>query len=134
MTAPLHMPKKCSSCSAEIFWAQLPSGRSMPVDAEPTPDGNVVLLHTPEGSIKARVLKKGERPTPGAPLRSSHFSTCPNAKQHRKAKPQPRAAELDCDPDWTPKCESCGASPVMPATGMCGPCTTGEADTMGGDW
>lgn len=28
-------------------------------------------------------------------------------------------------------CEVCGGGPVWPSTGMCGPCTTGEADTAG---
>jgi len=37
-------------------------------------------------------------------------------------------------PDWESKCESCGASPILPLTGICGPCTFGEADTVGGDW
>lgn len=37
-------------------------------------------------------------------------------------------------PDWSKTCESCGATPVVPATGMCGPCTFGEADTAGGNW
>ncbi len=40
----------------------------------------------------------------------------------------------ELQPDWSRKCEVCGASPVLPATGMCGPCTFGEADTAGGDW
>lgn len=37
-------------------------------------------------------------------------------------------------PDWSGQCENCGASPIVPATGMCGPCTFGEADTAGGNW
>lgn len=37
-------------------------------------------------------------------------------------------------PDWSGKCEVCGASPVVVETGMCGPCTFGEADTAGGNW
>lgn len=36
--------------------------------------------------------------------------------------------------DWTKKCEVCGATPVVKATGLCGPCTFGEADTAGGNW
>jgi hypothetical protein len=40
----------------------------------------------------------------------------------------------DCAPDWTKKCETCGATPVLPVTGMCGPCTLGEAATAGGCW
>lgn len=38
------------------------------------------------------------------------------------------------EPDWTGKCENCGASPIVPATGMCGPCTFGDADTVDGNW
>ena len=41
----------------------------------------------------------------------------------------------DCTaPDWTRSCEVCGEKPVHPLTGMCGPCTTGEAATAGGNW
>ena len=40
----------------------------------------------------------------------------------------------DTAPDWTRQCEVCGASPVVPMTGMCGPCTFGEADNAGGNW
>lgn len=51
-----------------------------------------------------------------------------------KAKPAP-FANLDAfRPDDTRKCEVCDASPVVNATGLCGPCTWGEADTIGGAW
>lgn len=30
-------------------------------------------------------------------------------------------------PDYTRKCENCGASPVVSLTGLCGPCTFGES-------
>lgn len=49
----------------------------------------------------------------------------------------PKARELkkrEQEPDWSKKCEVCGQSPIVPATGMCGPCTFGEADTAGGNW
>jgi hypothetical protein len=36
--------------------------------------------------------------------------------------------------DWDRKCEVCGASPVVNATGLCGPCTFGEANTANGNW
>ena len=38
------------------------------------------------------------------------------------------------EPDWDHECEVCGATPVVPLTGMCGPCTFGEADTAFGNW
>lgn len=37
-------------------------------------------------------------------------------------------------PDWSSKCDVCGASPVVPQTGMCGQCSFGESDTANGDW
>lgn len=40
----------------------------------------------------------------------------------------------DTQPDWDSECDNCGASPVVPVTGMCGPCTFGEADTINGNW
>ena len=36
-------------------------------------------------------------------------------------------------PDYTKKCQ-CGATPIVPLTGLCGPCTFGEAETAGGNW
>jgi hypothetical protein len=45
----------------------------------------------------------------------------------------PRGKEA-FEPDWTKPCLNCGAKPIVPATGLCGPCTFGEADTSGGNW
>lgn len=42
----------------------------------------------------------------------------------------PKATE----PDWSRECEVCGQSPAVPVTGLCGPCTFGEAETAGGNW
>lgn len=51
-------------------------------------------------------------------------------KKRRRAKEE----EFDTEPDWGGKCMVCGQSPILPVTGMCGPCTFGEADTIGGNW
>lgn len=37
-------------------------------------------------------------------------------------------------PDWEGKCELCEETPTVCCTGLCGPCTFGEADTAGGNW
>lgn len=37
-------------------------------------------------------------------------------------------------PDFDNECENCGESPIVPLTGLCGPCTFGEAGTIGGNW
>ncbi len=52
---------------------------------------------------------------------------------HRPKKPL-EAPESLMEPDWAVPCMVCSAVPTMPLTGMCGPCTTGEADTVGGNW
>lgn len=36
--------------------------------------------------------------------------------------------------DHTRDCDVCGSKPVVNATGLCGPCTWGEAETAGGNW
>jgi CO dehydrogenase/acetyl-CoA synthase alpha subunit len=52
-----------------------------------------------------------------------------------KQPPKPRElSKKETEPDWSRKCEICGQSPIVPCTGMCGPCTFGEAETMGGNW
>jgi hypothetical protein len=40
----------------------------------------------------------------------------------------------DTRPDWSTPCDNCGDIPTMTCTGLCGPCTFGEADTHGGNW
>lgn len=42
--------------------------------------------------------------------------------------------EPNLEPDLEGECEVCGQSPTVPLTGMCGPCTFGEAETIGGNW
>lgn len=42
--------------------------------------------------------------------------------------------DCETEPDWDHECEVCGMSPILPVTGMCGPCTFGEADTILGNW
>lgn len=81
----MHDPKQCRSCGAQIYWAKTEAGKSMPVDAEPVPDGNVILFDR-RGSVLALVLHRGEVPPPGAKLRQAHFRTCPNSADWRAAK------------------------------------------------
>lgn len=45
-----------------------------------------------------------------------------------------KKAQDDTAPDWTYPCDVCGMFPTVPITGMCGPCTFGEADTIMGNW
>ena len=52
-----------------------------------------------------------------------------------KRKPQKQHTfDPENRPDWTGECENCGQSPIVPSTGMCGPCSFGEAATANGNW
>jgi len=44
------------------------------------------------------------------------------------------ATKEEREPDWISPCDVCGQVPVLPLTGMCGPCSFGEAETAGGNW
>lgn len=51
--------------------------------------------------------------------------------RNKDTRPPP---DPDTAPDWTKKCENCEQTPIVPCTGMCGPCTFGEAETLAGNW
>jgi hypothetical protein len=57
----------CKSCGAAIFWVESANGKRMPLDA--APEKRIVI----DGGI-GRVVD----------TYTSHFSTCPNAAEHRK--------------------------------------------------
>ena len=58
----------------------------------------------------------------------------PQTKEQLIAEGAEPATPEEIEPDWTKECEVCGATPIVPLTGMCGPCTFGEAETVGGNW
>jgi len=63
----------------------------------------------------------------------AHAADCLQGKPGQDAHARARAAERS-EPDFESECSVCESSPVVPETGMCGPCTFGEADTAGGNW
>jgi hypothetical protein len=82
---------RCKSCDAEIIWAHMirkdGTPGKMPFDKEPNEKGFYCLSRGADGKIHAAYMKKGEPFPLGGKPRTSHFYTCPNAEQHRKAKP-----------------------------------------------
>lgn len=59
--------------------------------------------------------------------------------KNRKQAAKPECETIEAgdprtQPDWEGECEVCGQSPIVPLTGMCGPCTFGESETIGGNW
>lgn len=78
----------CDSCAAPILWATTSKGVAMPIDAEPSDDGNV-LLAVQTAALVAAVL--GVNQAAGARdnkvrLHRSHFQSCPDADRHRKSR------------------------------------------------
>ena len=76
------MTATCRSCGAAVTWHKTPAGNSMPLDAEPVADGNVVI----EGGLARVVGPPGEGELDLSPRYRSHFSTCQDAAKWRKKK------------------------------------------------
>lgn len=83
---PAHQRGTCRSCHAPILWTVTTTGADMPVDADPSSDGNIQLVS--HGHLLfAHVLGDPTRSHArehGQVLHTSHFATCPNAARHRK--------------------------------------------------
>jgi hypothetical protein len=74
----------CRSCSRPIVWASHERTlNAMPVDVEPTGDGNLALTLTDRGTLTCRVVKP-ELAYGRTDLHKSHFASCPNAGKHRR--------------------------------------------------
>jgi hypothetical protein len=78
--APEFRVEECRSCKAPIIYAATTGGKTMPVDAEPVDDGNVLLRRTTYGGAVATVTTATLF---SDPLRKSHFATCPDADEWR---------------------------------------------------
>ena len=69
---------RCRNCSAEILWARLRSGRSIPLDPEPGWAGRYELFEGAKGAIYAEFAKG----RPERPIRyRSHLVTCRSRQQ-----------------------------------------------------
>lgn len=75
----------CSKCRSPIMWRKTPAGKSAPLDVDPSPRGNTVLV---DGG-GCRVLSKDELTAArdaGTSLYTNHFATCRFAASFRKPK------------------------------------------------
>lgn len=74
------MSNTCKTCGAKIVWGKTVNGKSMPIDMFSLPDDDKVMLidrwNTGDNTPLIFNPKK----------HTSHFFTCPDAKQHRKKK------------------------------------------------
>lgn len=74
---------ECGSCKAPIVWAATSRGKDMPVNADPSPGGNIALDARPGLKPLARVLTVTQQ-FGRTNLRLSHFAVCPQAPRWRK--------------------------------------------------
>lgn len=73
----------CRSCEEPIVWAVTTNGKKMPVDADPVVAQRgfrLTDLRDDEPPIASFTTTPGD----GERLYQSHFSTCPNADEHRR--------------------------------------------------
>jgi hypothetical protein len=84
MTAePRPSVPRCRECGQPIRWARTERGRTIPLDRDPVPNGNLVLLPV---SGEAVHLRAGAAVEPGTLRYVSHFATCPQAGLFRTPK------------------------------------------------
>lgn len=73
------MSATCRSCKAAIVWAETVNGKSMPVNAEPVDNGNLVLTPAMDPRDPPQVRTLGRDEHAPMPRYTSHFATCPQA-------------------------------------------------------
>ncbi len=73
---------ECRRCHAEIIWCRTGRGKKMPVDAEPTADGQFVIEGDDHDPLVRR-LPNDAAATYTGEKHTSHFATCPNADEFR---------------------------------------------------
>lgn len=77
--------EQCRSCDAPIIWAVTNRGTNIPIDAEPSSDGNIRLIDrstlgvAPQAMVLSTTARFGKRE-----LYTSHFVACPQATQWRR--------------------------------------------------
>lgn len=65
---------RCRSCGADVEWAEVvKSGKRIPFD------GEIVTVRTQGGILESRIVE-----TVDTGVTSSHFETCPQAKDWRR--------------------------------------------------
>lgn len=77
------MAEECRSCKAPILWTVTVKEKRMPVNAEPSPVGNLVVIMRDGLPPLARAPDLFDV---GLPRYTSHFANCPQSKGWRKGR------------------------------------------------
>ena len=94
---PMRQPIQwCRDCGAEIFWAKWASGKAMPVDYNPVPEGTLCVRFFP-GHVTVRFLTAEDILRNNPPRYQSHCDTCSarasNTKR-RRSRPRPAVSRF----------------------------------------
>jgi hypothetical protein len=79
----------CRSCGAAVRWVVTTTGKTMPMDAEPVENGNLVIVgegKTRHGDMVPKVQHRdpGELSMLETERFVSHFATCPDAPEWKR--------------------------------------------------
>lgn len=78
-----HQISKCRSCGAAIIWAVTRNEKSIPLDAEPSPEGNVVLDDLRNATVLGPLdLLLHDRDA--QPLYMPHHASCPDGEEWKR--------------------------------------------------
>lgn len=72
---------QCWGCRATIFWCMMPSGKWMPLDETPHPQGNIAVINGQEEGV---IVKPGAKLDDGVSLYKTHYATCSYAARFRR--------------------------------------------------
>jgi hypothetical protein len=75
----------CARCGAHIVWVTTAKNdRPMPLDAEPTPAGNVVLTVPDRLAVVLSDADRDRAIAAGQTVWRPHFASCPNYERGRR--------------------------------------------------
>lgn len=84
------MNSTCRSCKAPIIWARTKKGRDIPLDAKPSPQGNMAFVEGVDhaGNQTRLAVQRKAAPMQAAlgleVLYMPHHATCPQGKEWRR--------------------------------------------------
>jgi hypothetical protein len=83
----------CRSCGAEIVWARTERDKRAPIDAEPNPLGDVVLIWHEGDREPLAIFGVPDEAFEEWQRHTSHFATCPDADhwRHRRRREEEQA-------------------------------------------
>ena len=69
----------CRSCGARVTWLRTTSGKNIPVNEDPDPNGNIVVI---AGTVTCAVVDPTQEMD--KPHYMPHHATCPQGKDWRR--------------------------------------------------